>query len=117
MAVALGGGFHIEYATGGCLFPSYRDKTSASSCAQDALYADDLTLIAETSKELQCMITTLDKASERWGMHINGKKTKVLTVGVTDNQPLLKLKDQQLEESPSPTLGAKCAKLPKWKER
>ena len=31
-------------------------------------------------------------------MHINGEKTKILTVGVTDNQLPLKLKDQQLEE-------------------
>ena len=62
-----GGGFHIEYATDGGSFLSYWDKTSASNCVQDALYADDLTLIAETRKELQHMITTLDKACERWG--------------------------------------------------
>ena len=86
MTETLVGVFHIEYATGGGLFLSYCDKT-ASSCVQDALYADDLTLIAETRKELQHMITALDQACERWGMHINGEKTKILTVGVTDDQP------------------------------
>ena len=76
MTETLGGGFHIEYATGGGLFLSYRDKTSASSCVQDELYADDLTLIAETRKELQHMMTTLDQACERWGMHINGRRQR-----------------------------------------
>ena len=95
---ALGGGLHIEYATGGGLFLSYRDKTSASSCIQDALYADDVTLIAETRRELQHMITTLDKACDLWGMCINSEKTKILTVGETEDEPPLKLKGQTLGE-------------------
>ena len=41
MTETLGGGFHIEHATGGGLILSYRDKTSTSSCVQDALYADE----------------------------------------------------------------------------
>ena len=98
MTETLGGGFHIEHATGGGLILLYRDKTSTSSCVQDELYADDLMLTAEARQELQHMITALDQACEQWGMHINGEKTKILTVGVTDNQPPLKLKDQQLEE-------------------
>ena len=89
----------------------YWDKTSASNCVQDVLYVDDLMLIAETRKELQDMITTLDKACERWGMYINGEKTKILTVGVTDNQPPLKLKDQQLEEVES------CGSGPNYQSR
>ena len=114
MTKTLGGGFHIEYATGGGLFLSYRDKASASSCVQDALYADDVTLIAETRNELQHMITTLDKACERWGMHINGEKTKILTVGETANQPPLKLKGQQLEEVESfPYLGSEVCQTAK----
>ena len=98
MTETLGGGFHIEHATGGGLILLYRNKTLTSSCVQDALYAYDLTLIAEARQELQHMITALDQACERWGMNINGERTKILTVGVTDNQPPLKLKDQQLEE-------------------
>ena len=54
---------------------SYRDKTLTSSCVQDELHVDDLTLIAEARQELQDMITALDKAWQRWGMHINGEKT------------------------------------------
>ena len=49
----LGGGLHIEYSTGGGLFLSYQDRTTASACIQVVLYADDVTLIAETRKELQ----------------------------------------------------------------
>ena len=40
----------------------------------------------------------MDKACERLDIHINGEKTKTLTVGVTDDQPPLKPKDQKLTE-------------------
>ena len=98
MTETLGGGLHIDYAIGGGLFLSYRDKTSASSCVQDLLYADDVTLIAETRREQQHMITTLDKACDRWDMRINGEKTKILTVGTTEDQSPLRLRGQMLEE-------------------
>ena len=73
---------------------------SASTCVQDALYADDLTLIAETRRELQHMITTLDKACDRWSMSINDEKIKILTVGesLTESESPIKLKDHTLGE-------------------
>ena len=43
----LGGGFHVEYSTGGGLFLSYRDKTPASAHIQDAMYAVDMALVAD----------------------------------------------------------------------
>ena len=56
------GGLHIEYSTSGGLFLSYQHKTTALACIQDILYADDLTLVAETSRELQHMLDVLDQA-------------------------------------------------------
>ena len=48
------------------------------------------------------------------GLHMNGEKTKILTVGVTDNQPPLKLKDQQLKEVESfPYLGSEVGQTTK----
>ena len=44
----LGGGINMEYTPAGGLFLSYWDKTTASACIQNVLYADDLTLGAET---------------------------------------------------------------------
>ena len=44
----LGGGLRIGYATSRGLFVTYRDKTQASTSIQDALYADDLTLVAQS---------------------------------------------------------------------
>ena len=40
------------------------------------------------------MITTLDKACDRWGMCSNGEKTKVFTVGETlaDDESPIKLR-------------------------
>ena len=57
----LGGGFHIEYSTGGGLFLSYRDKIPASAHIQDAMYADDMAPIAEFMSEMQHMVKALDK--------------------------------------------------------
>ena len=48
----LRGGLHIECTPAGCLFLSYWDKTTASTSIQSMLYADDLTLVAETRREL-----------------------------------------------------------------
>ena len=47
------GGLHDEYSTSGGLFLSYQDKTTALTCIQDLLYADDLTMVAETRRDLQ----------------------------------------------------------------
>ena len=63
----LGGGLNIEYIPAGGLFLSYQDKTTASACIQNVLYADDLTLVAETGRELQHMLDVLDRACARWG--------------------------------------------------
>ena len=73
-----GGGWNIEYTTTGGLFLTYRDKTPATTCIRNVQYADDLTLVAETAKEMQHMVDELDRACTRWGMAINGTKTKVL---------------------------------------
>ena len=62
------------------VFLSYRDKTTASTCIQNVLYADDLTLIAETRRELQHMLDVLDRACTQWGMHISMSKTNILAV-------------------------------------
>ena len=96
----LGGGLNIEYTPAGGLFLSYRDKTTASSCIQNVLYADDLTLVAETRRELQHMLDVLDRACTRWGMQISVSKTKILTVEeqLVGDQPPITLRGQALEE-------------------
>ena len=79
MCCQCGGGFHVEYSSGGGLFLSYWDKTPASAHIQDAMY-DDLALLAESRSEMQHRVKALDKACERWSMHINVDKTKILTM-------------------------------------
>ena len=58
----LGGSLNIEYTPPGGLFVSYRDKTTASSYIHNVLYADYLTLVAETRRELQHMLDVLGRA-------------------------------------------------------
>ena len=104
----LGGGLHVEYSTGGGLFLSYRDRTSASAHIQDAMYADDMALVAESRSEMQHMVKVLDKACERWGMCISVDKTKILAVGEQKTEhPSIILRDQVIEEVESfPYLGS-----------
>ena len=90
----LGGGLNIEYTPAGGLFLSYWDKTTASVCFQNVLYADDLTLVAETRRELQHKLDVLDRACAQWGMQISVNKTKILTV---EEQG----KDRQVRDKPS----------------
>ena len=65
----LGGDLHIKYILAGGLFLSYEDKTTASTCIQDVLYADDLTLV-ETRKKLQHMLDVLDRACDWWACRL-----------------------------------------------
>ena len=76
----LGGGLHIEYTSDGCLFLSYRSITTDSTCIQNVLHIDDLTLVAKTRRELQHMLDIVDRACARWGMQISMSKTKIHAV-------------------------------------
>ena len=58
--INLNGGLQIGYTTSEGLFLTYRDKTTASTSIQDALYADDLTLVAESWEELQDMVNAIN---------------------------------------------------------
>ena len=105
----LNGGLQIDYTMSEGLFFTYRDKTTASTSIQDALYADDLTLVAEFQGELQDMVNAIDNACRRWGMTISATKTKILAVGEqqSSNQPSIMLQSQPLEEVESfPYLGS-----------
>ena len=104
----LGGGFHVEYYTGGGLFLSYWDETPAAAHIQDAMYADDMALIVESRNEMQHMVKALDKACTCWGMHINVDKSKILAVGEQepDHSPI-SIQSQTLGEVESfPYLGS-----------
>ena len=98
----------MKYSTGGELLLSYRDKTSASAYIQDAIYADDMALVAESRSEMQHMVKVLDKACEQWGMCISMEKTKILAVREQETEhPSIILQDQVLEEVESfPYLGS-----------
>ena len=62
------------------LFHSYRSITTASTCNQNVLHIDDLTLVAKTRRELQHMLDIVDRACARWGMQISMSKTKIVAV-------------------------------------
>ena len=100
VAETLGGGLQVEYTIAGGLFLTYRDRTEASALIQDILYADDLTLAAESRSELQHMLDVLDRACRRWGMIINVGKTKVLTAGdhLEADQTPITLQNHVLED-------------------
>ena len=74
------GGWSIKYTTTKGLLLSYSEKTPATTDIRNIQYMDDLTLMAEIREELQFMVDTLDRTCMRWGMNINGTKTKIMSV-------------------------------------
>ena len=63
------------------------------------LYADDIVLVAESERELQEMMCTVQKFCHEWRMELNRKKTKVVVFG-TDGLAGTKIKwdDGEIEE-------------------
>ena len=106
---ALNGGLKIDYTMSEGVFLMYRDKTQASTSIQETLYADDLTLVAESQGDLQHMINATDSACKWWDMTISATKSKILTVGEqqSNNQLPIMLQSQPLEEVQAfPYLGS-----------
>ena len=93
------GGWSIEYTTTKGLFLTYREKIPTKTDIQNIQYVDDLTLVAESGEELQFMVDTLDRSCMRWGMTINGAKTKTVSVGAEtgDDQTAITLKGTTLK--------------------
>ena len=46
-------------------------------------YADDITLMAETEEELKSLLMSVKEESERAGLRLNTKKTKIMTSSPT----------------------------------
>ena len=60
----------IEYAASRGLFLTHWDKTPVSTSTQGALSADDLTLVAESRREVQHTVNVVNNACKRWAMTI-----------------------------------------------
>ncbi|CAI9715383.1 Hypothetical predicted protein [Octopus vulgaris] len=48
-------------------------------------YADDTTLLAESGKDLEDLVLLIKKESERFGLYLNVKKTKIMSTTATTN--------------------------------
>ena len=70
---------HIEGCTPLLAASSFIPQQNHSFHLQHVLHADDLTLVAETRKELQHMLDAVDRACAQWGMQIIVNKTKILS--------------------------------------
>ena len=63
-------------------------------------YADDTTLLAESEQELEYLIRRVKEESERMGLHLNIKKTKIMTTAdngtahiIIDNEKIESVQD------------------------
>ena len=63
-------------------------------------FADDIDLIADSPEDLQNLTDYVDKTSTRFGLCINGPKTKTLTIGKQREELKIKLGNQELEQVP-----------------
>ena len=110
-AESMGGGISISFNTKKGLYLTYRDTVEGSTAVRDALYADDLVLVAEQKQDLQRMLTVVDWVCKKWRMAISVEKSKVLTVGCADVCTAIQLNNQSLEEVESFTyLGSSIDK-------
>ena len=95
---SMGGGISISYNTSKGLYLTYQDTVEGSATIQDALYADDLALVAEQRQDLQRMLTVVDLVCKKWGIAISVEKSKVLVVIGEDVNAAIQLNNQSLEE-------------------
>ena len=63
-------------------------------------YADDTTLIADNVHDLQLMLTSLHEESQKRGLNINRKKTKIMVVSKKKDNPKVKIyiNNEELEQ-------------------
>ena len=59
-------------------------------------YADDTTLMAESEKDLKRLIQVVKEESEKFGLYLNTKKTKIMTTAST-GKVMIKLGNEEIE--------------------
>ncbi|KAB0336394.1 hypothetical protein FD755_025985, partial [Muntiacus reevesi] len=65
-----------------CLFNLYAEYIMKNAGLEEAqLYADDTTLMAESEEELKSLLMKVKEESEKVGLKLNIKKTKIMASG------------------------------------
>ncbi|CAI9717975.1 Hypothetical predicted protein [Octopus vulgaris] len=59
-------------------------------------YADDTTLLAESGKNLEGLVLLVKKESEKFGLYLNVKKTKIMSTAATTNISI-KIDNEEIE--------------------
>ena len=61
-------------------------------------FADDIDLMAESGSQLQELTTRVHESSKRFGLKINGEKTKTMTIGKEKEKINITLEGEELEQ-------------------
>ena len=61
-------------------------------------YADDIALIAKSAEELQELLSIVNNTSKEFGLQINAKKTKVMTIGQERKEAKIKCEGKTIEQ-------------------
>ena len=61
-------------------------------------FADDIDLMAESGSQLQELTTRVHESSKRFGLKINGEKTKTMTIGKEKEKINITLEKEELEQ-------------------
>ena len=80
--------FHIFYANSSGCFPVALGKHKLNCL----MYADDLLILSETGQGLICSLHKLKRYSDKWGLTISEKKTKIMIFNKTGKFEKLTLK-------------------------
>ena len=84
--------FHIFYDNGSGCFPVTLGKHKLNCL----MYADDLLILSETEQGLICSLHKLKRYSDKWGLTISEKKTKIMIFNKTGKFEKLTLKMDNL---------------------
>ena len=80
------------------------------------LYADDMTLLAESESDIQCMLDVVQKYSEKWKFCFSSKKSVVVVYGVRRQKAVFRIGEEVVsEESVFRYLGVNLSRTWSWK--
>ena len=84
--------FHVFYDNSSGCFPVALGKHKLNCL----MYADDLLILSETEQGLICSLHKLKRYSDKWGLTINEKKSKIMIFNKTGKFEKLTLKMDNL---------------------
>ena len=73
-------GVQVEYTYNAPLMRNSRYKLDRTTLVQNLSYADDILLTSSNIEDLECLVTSLNNTCAKFGLKMNLKKTKFMSI-------------------------------------